>query len=163
MRWSGIDVRSNGAPACSLWMTSRLLVCIHNSQNSRTARRPEHRIHALCAAGPVPPPPPRWRRQRQRRGPLARSLNSPLTSLIHPSSFGLTHPRPPLRWNHPNPPGHRRRRRLSSSSSSFQRLRDPGGRATPVPPSSSRYRSSASTSSPTYTASTYLSVPFLFT
>jgi hypothetical protein len=131
--------------------TRRLLVSSHNSQNSRTARRPEHRIHV--SAPPVPPPPPpRWRRRRQRRGPLAPSLKSPLTFSIHPSSFGLTPPRPPLRWNRPNPPGHRRRLRLSSNSSNFQRLRDPGGRATPVPPSSSRYRSSASTSSPTCTA-----------
>ena len=133
----------------------------HKSQpgtsNSRrqTARTPpgtsDPRTPAAAAA--PPPHPPRWRRPRRRRGFLARYSTFRLSSSIQQFSSGLIPPRPPPQWNRPSPPAHRRR---LSSSSNRQRLWGPGGRATPALPSLNRCRSSASTSNPTYTASTYL-------
>jgi hypothetical protein len=135
---------------------------ITSSTRTQTARLSERREISNVGSTPAPPPfppppPPRWRRPRQRRGLRARYSTFPPNSSIHPSSSGCTPPGPPPRWNRPSPSGHRRR---LSSISNLQRLRDSGGRATPALPSSNRCTSSASTSSPTYTASTYLSAPF---
>ena len=148
----GVDLRSNGVLACSLLPQATS----HNPEPATRedkphARRPERRIHAHQP--PPPPHPPRWRRPRRRRGLLARYSTFPRSSSIQQSSSGLIPPPPPPRWNRRSPPGHRRR---LSSSSNRQKLWGPGGRATPALPSLNRCRSSASTSNPTYTASTYL-------
>lgn len=143
--------------ACSLGMTEHESQTRHENAGRKARKR---RIHS--SQPPRPPLPTwRWRPPRRRRGLLlllVRSLTSLPNCSIRLSSSAPTPPWPPLRRNRLNPPGSCRCRRRRSSSNS-RRRRVSGGLATPVSRSSIRCRSSASTSSPTCTASTYVSIP----